>query len=135
MTKKPTETLPVTTSDTTPILPTRHDSIDFLPAQKAAVEAATDAIRKIHCVIQNFIPDDIQISDSKSIYNISNALSGISRILGETERSARERRHLVGEVREDFIRQVRASLVEDPELCRRLLEVVEQVGNQMLLVD
>jgi len=135
MPKNKAESLPVTTSDTTPLLPTRHDALDFTEGQHVSLDAATGMIRRIWKIVEKSNLDEIRVESTKDLYNLSNSISGLAKAVEGIERSARDRRQLQAGVREELVHAIRHELRQHPELVKQFLDVIEKTSSETLLGD
>ncbi len=66
--------------------------------------------------------------DTKSLYNLSNSISALSRSISDLDKASRDRHSLVTQVAEEMKILFRKTLEQYPELCEQVIEVVEKTA-------
>lgn len=97
---------------------------DFQRAIDETIEQAMKNLEKLSKILENIDASKIVANDTKSIYNISNALSGTARIVADLERASRERETLVSEAAQILKQEIRQILKARPDLIEEVQKVV-----------
>jgi hypothetical protein len=66
--------------------------------------------------------------DTKSLYNLSNSISALSRSISDLDKASRDRLSLVTQVAEEMKVLFKRTLEGYPELCDQVIEVIDQTA-------
>ena len=66
--------------------------------------------------------------DTKSLYNLSNSISALSRSISDLDKASRDRLSLVTQVADEMKVLFRRTLEQYPELCEQVMDVIEKTA-------
>jgi hypothetical protein len=107
--------------------------LDLFGVQVEALKLCKETLKKLKTVLGSANLKKIKVENSKDIYNLVNAQSGVIRSIESLERASRDRELLLNQVGELLKNDVRIMLKEKPELIQQVWDVIDKAKEKNLL--
>jgi hypothetical protein len=107
--------------------------LDLFTTQVEALKLCKETLKKLKMVMGGANLKKIKVENSKDIYNLVNAQSGVIRSIESLERASRDRELLLNQVGELLKNDVRVMLKEKPELIQEVWEIIDKAKEKNLL--
>lgn len=107
--------------------------IDIDSWREQTEDSVKVAIGKVRTVLEQVVPESIQVENANDLYKVSNSLASLSKSIEAIERSARDRSALLSQVANEMKAEIRGLLATKPELIREVLDVVDDAERRLQL--
>lgn len=107
--------------------------IDIDSWREQTEDSVKVAIGKIRTVLEQVVPESIQVENANDLYQVSNSLASLSKSIEAIERSSRDRSALLSQVANEMKAEIRGLLATKPELIREVLDVVDDAERRLQL--